>query len=96
MPRPDLPLSPAAHVGLWKDLNARLPDLEAGLGSIRVPVGVVMGDRSPMPPDLAGGSTAQAIPGAWAELVEGAGHFVWWERPGSVRAALLRLVDGRG
>ena len=26
------------------------------------------------------------------ELVEGAGHFVWFERPGSVRASFDRLV----
>jgi pimeloyl-ACP methyl ester carboxylesterase len=96
MPRPDLPMSPDAHVGLWKDLTATLPELEAGLGSIRVPVGVVVGARSPMPPDLAGVVTAQAIPGAWVELVEGAGHFPWWERPGSVRDALRRLTAGRG
>jgi hypothetical protein len=32
------------------------------------------------------------IPGAWIEVVEGAGHFIWVERPGAVRAALRRLV----
>jgi len=93
MPRPDLPMSPDAHVGLWNDLKARLPDLESGLVDIRVPVGVVVGERSPMPPDQAGRATADAIPGAWVEVVDGAGHFVWWERPGSVLRALRRLTD---
>ena len=93
MPRPEMTVSPEAHVGLWNDLKARLPDLESGLGDIRVPVGVVVGERSPKPPDRAGGATADAIPGAWVEVVDGAGHFVWWERPGSVLRALRRLAD---
>jgi pimeloyl-ACP methyl ester carboxylesterase len=35
---------------------------------------------------------AERIPGAWVEVVEGAGHFVWVEAPGAVRAALRRLT----
>ena len=92
MPRPPLPMSPEAHVGLWNDLKAHLPDLEAGLGRIRIPVGVVVGASSPMPAELAGARSAERIPGAWVQIVDGAGHFVWWEAPGSVRQALQRLV----
>jgi pimeloyl-ACP methyl ester carboxylesterase len=70
---------------------ADLPALEAGLSAIRVPVGFVHGSRSPMP---LGTSTdaAERIPGAWVEVVEGAGHFVWVEAPGAVRASLRRLT----
>lgn len=92
MARPDLTMSPEAHAGIWEDVKAQLPQLGAGLGRIRVPVGVLVGALSPMPPDLAGGRSAEGIPGAWLEIVEGAGHFMWWERPGSVRDALRRLV----
>jgi pimeloyl-ACP methyl ester carboxylesterase len=35
---------------------------------------------------------ADRIPGAWVDVVEGAGHFVWVEAAGAVRAALRRLT----
>ena len=70
---------------------AELPALEAGLPGIRVPVGFVHGSRSPMP-IAASTDAAERIPGAWVEVVEGAGHFVWVEAPGAVRAALRRLT----
>jgi len=31
-------------------------------------------------------------PGAWVDVVEGAGHFIWVEAPGAVRASLRRLT----
>ena len=72
---------------------AELPALEALLPGIRVPIGFVHGSRSPMP---LGASTdaADRIPGAWVEVVDGAGHFIWFEAPGAVRAALRRLTAG--
>ena len=36
--------------------------------------------------------TADRIPPSWVEVAQGAGHFPWHERPGSVRRALDRLV----
>jgi pimeloyl-ACP methyl ester carboxylesterase len=92
MPRPTLTMSSEAHVGLWDDLTARLPELEAGLGAIRTPLAVLVGARSPMPADLAGLASVERVPGGWLERIEGAGHFVWWERPGCVRDALRRLI----
>ena len=56
------------------------------------PVGFVLGAESPIPPDQAGGATADRIPSAWVEIIPDAGHFIWLERPGAVRAALDRLV----
>jgi pimeloyl-ACP methyl ester carboxylesterase len=76
-----------------ESIRAELPALEAGLGGIRVPVGFVHGSRSPMPL-AASTDAADRIPGAWVEVVEGAGHFVWVEAPGAVRAALRRLTEG--
>jgi pimeloyl-ACP methyl ester carboxylesterase len=35
---------------------------------------------------------AERIPGAWFEVVEGAGHFIWVEAPGAVRDTLRRLT----
>lgn len=40
-------------------------------------------------------SKADRIPGAWVDVVDGAGHFVWVETPGAVRASLRRLTAVR-
>jgi pimeloyl-ACP methyl ester carboxylesterase len=75
-----------------ESINAELPKLEAGLPQIRVPVGFVHGSRSPMPVACST-EAAERIPGAWVDVVEGAGHFIWFEAPGAVRTALRRLTD---
>jgi len=74
-----------------QSINDELPRLEAGLPEIRVPVGFVHGSRSPMPLE-ASTDAADRIPGAWVAVVEGAGHFIWVEAPGAVRASLRRLT----
>jgi pimeloyl-ACP methyl ester carboxylesterase len=91
-PMPSYRASVEAYAGLFADVTERLPGLGAALSGVGVPLGVVVGAQSPMPPDEAGIATAAAVPGAWAEVVEGAGHFPWFERPGSVKAALDRLT----
>ena len=87
----DLHIAVARSAAMLPSIFASLPSLEAGLPDIAVPVGFVHGARSPMP---LGTSTdaAERIPGAWVEVVEGAGHFPWVEVPGAVRAALRRLT----
>jgi pimeloyl-ACP methyl ester carboxylesterase len=90
MPEP-MRLSIPAYSGLFGDLVARLPELEASLPAIAVPLGVVVGDRSPIP-NSAGRVSADRVPGAWTEVVAGAGHLPWYEAPGSVRQALDRLA----
>ena len=72
-------------------IHAELPALEAGLPRIPVPVGFVHGSRSPMPV-AASTDAADRIPGAWVDVVDGAGHFVWVEAPGAVRTSLRRLT----
>jgi pimeloyl-ACP methyl ester carboxylesterase len=90
-PMPDLRLSSERSAETVPSILAELPALEAGLPQIRVPVGFVHGSLSPMP---LGASTdgAERIPGAWVEVVDGAGHFIWVEAPGAVRGALRRLT----
>lgn len=88
----DLQLSVTAYAGLWASLCEELPRLEAALPQIRVPVGFVAGAGSPMPL-TASTDTADRIPGAWVEIVDGAGHMPWEERAGCVRSALQRLMD---
>jgi proline iminopeptidase len=90
-PMPRLRYANERSAQMVPSIFAELPALEAALPQIRVPVGFVHGSRSPMP---LGASTdaAERIPGAWVEVVDGAGHFTWVEAPGAVRAALRRLT----
>jgi len=90
-PMPELRIASARSAEMLPSIQAELPALEAGLSSIRVPVGFVHGSRSPMPL-AASTDAADRIPGAWVEVVEGAGHFVWVEAPGAVRGVLRRLT----
>jgi len=91
-PMPPMSLCISANAGGFESLKARLPELEAALPTISVPLGIVAGARSPMPVEASAMRSAAAIPGAWVEAVEGAGHFPWIERPGCVRSALDRLA----
>jgi pimeloyl-ACP methyl ester carboxylesterase len=90
-PMPELRIASDRSAEMVQSILAELPALEAGLPEIRVPVGFVHGSLSPMP---LGASTdaADRIPGAWVEVVEGAGHFIWVEAPGAVRTSLRRLT----
>ena len=90
-PMPELEMASERPAQMVPSINAELPKLEAGLHEIRVPVGFVHGSRSPMPIE-ASTDAAERIPGAWVEVVEGAGHFIWVEAPGAVRVSLRRLT----
>ena len=92
-PMPHVEFSQPAGLGLWTDVMVRLPELEASLPTITVPFGVIVGERSPMPPS-AGTDSAARIPGGWSHVEPGAGHFVWHESPGCVVAAMDRLAAG--
>jgi pimeloyl-ACP methyl ester carboxylesterase len=92
-PMPDLQIATDRSAEMVPSIFAALPALEAGLPGIRVPVGFVHGSRSPMPL-AASTDAAERIPGAWVEVVEGAGHFVWVEAPRAVCASLRRLTAG--
>jgi pimeloyl-ACP methyl ester carboxylesterase len=88
----DTDTSVPAYAGLFESLQKALPRLASGLAGVKVPFGFVAGKCSPMPYDQAAGATARAIPDAWLEVIPGAGHFPWFERPGCVRTALRRLT----
>jgi len=90
-PMPELRMAVERGSAMIRSIIAELPALEAGLPGIRIPVGFVHGSRSPMPL-AASTDSAGRIPGAWVEVVDGAGHFVWFEAPGAVRTALRRLT----
>jgi pimeloyl-ACP methyl ester carboxylesterase len=81
-----------AYAGLFESLATARRRLESALPDLKVPFGFLAGACSPMPHERAAGATARSIPDAWVTVVEGAGHFPWFERPGCVRAALQRLT----
>ncbi len=90
-PMPKLRMASERSTRMGQSILAELPALEAGLGRIRLPVGFVHGSRSPMPV-AASTDAAERIPGAWVDVVDGAGHFVWVEAPGAVCTSLRRLT----
>jgi pimeloyl-ACP methyl ester carboxylesterase len=90
-PMPEVQMASERTGQMVPSINAELPKLEAGLAQIRVPVGFVHGSQSPMPL-AASTDAAERIPGAWVDIVDGAGHFIWVEAPGAVRASLRRLT----
>ena len=91
-PMPELRLAAERSAEMYRSIVEALPALEAGLPGIRVKVGFVHGARSPMPV-AASTDAAERIPNAWVDVVDGAGHFLWYEAPGAVRASLRRLTD---
>ena len=90
-PMSNVRLAPERSGQMLPSIRAELPALEEALPGIRVPAGFVHGARSPMP-IAASTDAAERIPGAWVEVIEGAGHFAWVEAPGAVGAALRRLT----
>ena len=86
-------LSVETYAQTFQSLHAELPHLSEALPSVTTPVGFLAGAGSPMPV-TASTDTAAVIPGAWAEVIDGAGHFIWLERPGVVRAGVDRLHKG--
>ena len=90
-PMPELRMASERSAQMFESINTELPKLEAGLPQIRVPVGFVHGSRSPMPVETST-DAAERIPGAWVDVVEGAGHFIWVEAPGAVRTSLRRIT----
>jgi pimeloyl-ACP methyl ester carboxylesterase len=95
-PMPPTRISLPVQAGIFPDITAQLPALERALPDVSVPLGVVVGGLSPMPPQEAGLDSAARVPGAWGFSVPGAGHFVWHEAPGSILAATERLSGGAG
>ena len=90
-PMPPLRMSLPA-TALFADIETCLPALEKALPDVRVPMGVLVGASSPMPPKEAGLVSAERVPGAWGISVPDAGHFPWVESPGCVAAAMDRLA----
>ena len=96
-PMPDIELAVPAFAATMASVREHdqagtlvrgLPAVPAG-----VPVLFVHGAASPMPM-RASTETARLIPHAHVEIVDGAGHFTWHERPDHVRDVISAFVRG--
>jgi pimeloyl-ACP methyl ester carboxylesterase len=91
-PMPPLGLSLECYSGTFASVHWHFEQqtLERALPSLRVPAVFVLGAASPIPPRH-GVASAALIPGARHVIEDDCGHFIWLERPGSVRRALQSI-----
>jgi pimeloyl-ACP methyl ester carboxylesterase len=90
---PKTEISIAAYSGIIGEITAGTDRVAAELAKGAVPFGVVAGAASPIPWGQAARASVELSPRAFLDVVPGAGHFIWYEAPGRVRAALKQLVD---
>jgi pimeloyl-ACP methyl ester carboxylesterase len=88
---PTLQTSVEAYSGIVGEMTAGTDRVAAELANGAVPYGIVAGAASPIPWGLAARTSAELSPRAFLDVVPDAGHFIWFEAPGRVRAALKRL-----
>ena len=93
MPEMDMAVQPFTATMASIAEHSEAGTLVRGLPAVpaEIPVLFLHGAASPMPL-RASTDTAALIPHARVEVVEGAGHFIWLERPGAVRDAVRDVV----
>jgi len=91
MPRPPAQICEEAFEGLIAEVGEKTDEVAAALGRGDVPYGVLAGAASPFPWGQAARANVELSPTAFLKVVPNAGHFVWYEAPGAVRAALDEL-----
>ena len=69
--------------------------LTEGVPRVRVPTLFVHGEDDVLPLHSST-ATAELMPGAVVEIIPGAGHFPWLEKPDEFRAAVERFLDQLG
>jgi pimeloyl-ACP methyl ester carboxylesterase len=90
---PDFRSSPAVYAGTWDSIREHFAagTLVNRLPRYTGPALFVHGERSPIPP-IESEKSASLIEGAQLEVVRGAGHFPWFERPSSVAGPVGAFV----
>jgi pimeloyl-ACP methyl ester carboxylesterase len=88
-PMPPIQLSVECYAGTLASIREHFEQrtLELALPSLRVPTVFALAGDGPVSPRH-GIASAELIPGARWQVEEDCGHFLWLERPGSVRKAL--------
>jgi proline iminopeptidase len=93
-PYRSIPMSSEAYGQTFESLLKELPRLADRLADCRVPTAFVHGRASPMPLSASTGS-ADLMSDATVQVVDGAGHFVWLDRPGIVARAADEVLQRR-
>ena len=86
-------VSMAAYSGLIGQVTEDTDRVAEELAKSAVPFGIIAGAASPIPWGQAARATAELSPRAFLDVVPNAGHFIWLEAPGHVRAAVKRLSE---
>lgn len=94
-PMPPVRLSVEAYSGIINEVTTDNDRVAGALAETDVPYGVIAGGASPMPWGQAARASAELSPHAFLKIVPAAGHFLWLDEPGCVRAALKRLDPAR-
>jgi pimeloyl-ACP methyl ester carboxylesterase len=84
--RPELGDVGMAHV--------RAVDLLDQLEAVTTPTLVVVGSEDAVTPVTAAGEIVGSLPNARLEVIAGAGHFLWLDRPEQLRAVLSDFLAG--
>jgi pimeloyl-ACP methyl ester carboxylesterase len=92
-PMPPLTLNVAANEGIFATISEGQDEAAESLAAGAMPILMLAGGASPMPWGQASQASAGLSPRGEVEVIPHAGHFVWFEAPGCVRAALERLVS---
>jgi pimeloyl-ACP methyl ester carboxylesterase len=82
-----------AYSGLIGQITEDTDRVAEELANAAVPFGIIAGAASPIPWGQAARATAELSPGTFLDVVPNAGHFIWLEAPGRVRAAVKRLSE---
>ena len=92
-PMPPYVVSNEAFTGLITEYRQGTDEVTSALATGAVRYGVVAGGASPFPWGQVARANADLSPSSFVRVVPGAGHFVWHEAPGAIRAALQRLAN---
>jgi len=92
-PMPPYVSSRDASKALTAELSEGVDEVAAALATGAVRYGILVGGASPFPWGQSARADADLSPSAFLKVVPEAGHFVWYEAPGAVHAALHRLTN---
>lgn len=90
---PPIEVSIEAYSGLIGQITEDTDRVVEKLANTAVPFGIIAGAASPVPWGQAARATAELSAGAFLDVVPNAGHFIWLEAPGRVRAAVKDLSE---
>ena len=90
-PMPDFQMSVRAYSDTIESMEMGRTTLAAMLPEVLVPIVLSYGVSSPIPASASTDLSA-VMPNTESVGIEGAGHYLWMERPGIVRETLDRLV----